>query len=160
MAVKSAKTVICLLWLLLLSLPGLVPAEEINKDGRFVAHGDGTVLDRDSGLMWAAKDNGEDVNWQGAVRYCERYRGGGYEDWRMPTVDELARLYSPAQMRTAVCGHDVNLTEAIGLTCAWIWTADKRGSDALLFFFTDGRRLWRHQSFSYMYRALPVRSVK
>ncbi len=135
-------------------------AGEINKDGRFVANGDGTVLDQKSGLMWAAQDNGEDVNRQGAERYCERYRGGGYEDWRMPTVDELAGLYDPAQTRTAGCGHDVNLTEAIGLTCAWAWAAEKRGSAAALFFFTDGRRLWRHQSFSYLYRALPVRSGK
>jgi hypothetical protein len=108
--------------------------------------------------MWALKDNGEDVNWQGALRYCERYRGGDFEDWRMPTADELAGLYDPAKTRTAGCGHEINFTEVIGLGCAWAWSADKRGSDALLFFFTDGRRLWRHQSFSYMYRVLPVRS--
>jgi hypothetical protein len=159
-ALKSAKFFLSLLLMLVFFFPGVGLAEEINKDSRFIANGDGAVLDRKSGLMWAAKDNGEDVNRQGAERYCERYRGGGYEDWRMPTVDELAGLYDPAKTHTAGCGHDVNLTEAIGLTCAWAWATEKRGSDAALFFFTDGRRLWRHQSFSYMYRALPVRSVK
>jgi len=158
--VKSVRIVLFLLWVLLSSFPGVGLAEGIDKGVRFIANGDGTVLDQKSGLMWAAKDNGEDVNRQGAERYCERYRGGGYEDWRMPTVDELAGLYDPAQTHTVGCGHDVNLTEAIGLTCAWAWAAEKRGSDAALFFFTDGRRLWRHQSFSYLYRALPVRSGK
>lgn len=160
MAVKLTRIILCLLFMLVLLSPALGLAEEINRGGRFIANGDGTVLDQKTGLLWASKDNGEDVNWQGAQRYCERYRGGEYEDWRMPTVDELAGLYDPALMRTAVCGHDVNFTEAIGLTCAWAWASDKRGSDAALFFFTDGRRIWRHQSFSYLYRVLPVRSGK
>ncbi|MFA6412392.1 MAG: DUF1566 domain-containing protein [Syntrophales bacterium] len=160
MSVKPARIILCLILPLFLSFPGVGLAEEINKDGRFVANNDGTVLDQKSGLMWATKDNGEDVNWQGAQRYCERYRGGGFEDWRMPTLDELASLYDNAKTHTASCGHDVNLTESIGLTCAWAWTSEKRGSDAALFFFTDGRRIWRHQSFSYLYRALPVRSSK
>ncbi len=107
MAVKSAGIVIRFLLMLVLFFQGqdMVMAGEITKDGRFVANGDGTVLDQKSGLMWAAQDNGEDVNRQGAERYCERYRGGGYEEWRMPTVDELAGLYDPAQTRTAGCGH-------------------------------------------------------
>ena len=53
----------------------------------------GTVKDAKTGLMWAAKDNGRDVTWQEAKEYCEKYRGGGYTDWRMPTQDELAGLY-------------------------------------------------------------------
>ena len=30
---------------------------------RFVDHGDGTVTDTKTGLMWAAKDNGSPINW-------------------------------------------------------------------------------------------------
>ena len=160
MAIKSARIILCLLLVLVLSFHGVGLAGEINKDGRFVANDDGTVLDRKSGLMWAAKDNGEDVNWQGALRYCERYRGGGHTDWRMPTVDELAGLYDNATTYQSACGNDVNLTEMIRLTCSWAWTSDKRGSDVALFYFTDGRRVWRHQSYSYLYRVLPVRSGK
>jgi hypothetical protein len=53
----------------------------------------GVVLDTKTGLMWAAKDNGGNINWFGAKNYCDNYRGGGYTGWRMPTQDELAGLY-------------------------------------------------------------------
>ena len=45
--------------------------------------------------MWAARDNGADVNWYEAKSYCEGFRGGGYKNknWHMPTIVELAGLY-------------------------------------------------------------------
>jgi len=67
---------------------------EIGRDGRFIAYDNGTVLDIKTGLMWASKDNGEDINWKDAKKYCENYRSGGYTDWRMPTWDELAGIYN------------------------------------------------------------------
>jgi len=75
----------------------MLTLKEIGKDGRFTAYDDGTVLDTRTGLMWAAKDNGADINWPNAKRYCENYRGGGYTDWRMPTQDELAGLYDSSK---------------------------------------------------------------
>jgi len=50
-------------------------------------------MDMKTCLMWASEDNGYDIKWKDAKRYCENYRGGGYTDWRMPTIDELAGLY-------------------------------------------------------------------
>jgi len=47
--------------------------------------------------MWAAKDNGSNLDWVNAQRYCEKYRGRGYTDWRMPTPDELAGLYDESK---------------------------------------------------------------
>jgi hypothetical protein len=47
--------------------------------------------------MWASQDNGEDITWKEAKRYCENYRGGGYTDWRMPTQDEIAGLYDRSE---------------------------------------------------------------
>ncbi len=35
-------------------------------DGRFVAYANGTVKDTKTGLMWASKDNGKDINWKDA----------------------------------------------------------------------------------------------
>jgi len=57
--------------------PSVSTAKEIKRDGRFIAYDDGTVLDTKTNLMWAAKDNGSNINWQGAKSYCENYRGGG-----------------------------------------------------------------------------------
>ena len=37
-----------------------------------MAFNDATVLNVKSGLMWAAKDNGKDINWFEAKKYCEK----------------------------------------------------------------------------------------
>jgi hypothetical protein len=135
-------------------------AKKAGKDGRFIADDNGTVLDTSTNLMWAAKDNGENINWQSAKSYCENYRGGGYTDWRMPTQDELAKLYTAAKTYKSDCGYSVDLTELIRLTCAWVWASEKRGSDAANFDFYAGKQNWSHQSIDYESRALPVRSGK
>jgi len=50
----------------------------------------GYWVDPDTGLMWAGKDNnGKDVNWRQATKYCRNLRLAGYSDWRLPTIDEL-----------------------------------------------------------------------
>jgi hypothetical protein len=133
----------------------------IRKDGRFIAYDDGTVLDRGSGLMWAAKDNGRDINWQGAKSYCENYREGGYTDWRMPTQDELARLYDKAEGYKSACGDEAHLTELIRITCYWTWASETRDSKAACFRFGGGGyRCWGPPSGSSNSRVLPVRSGK
>ena len=43
--------------------------------------------------MWAAKDNGRDVSWKGAMKYCRRLRLIGKSNWRLPTLDELKTNY-------------------------------------------------------------------
>jgi len=130
----------------------------IKRDGRFIAYSNGTVLDTQTNLMWAAKDNGVGINWQGAKSYCENYRGGGYTDWRMPTLDELAGLYDTAKTYKSTCGYDVHLTELIRLTCVAPWASETRGSVAAQFDFNGGGRYWFPPVTGPIYRALPVRS--
>ena len=135
-------------------------AGETGRDGRFIAYDNGTVLDTRTNLMWAARDNGSDITWASAKSYCEKYRGGGYTDWRMPTQDELAGLYDTAKSYKSYYGYDVHLTELIRLTCTVFWASETRGPDAANFYFYSGTRNWIHQSHLYSIRALPVRSGK
>jgi hypothetical protein len=141
--------------------------KEIGNDGRFVAYDDGTVLDKESGLMWAPEDNLANIDWYGAKSYCENYRGGGYADWRMPTLDELAGLYDQAKTYTSVCRYDVHLTKLIRLTeryvwaSDYVWVSDRQGSAAAYFYFAlGGHRGWLNSSSSKYGRALPVRFGK
>lgn len=53
----------------------------------------GYWIDPSTKLMWAAKDNGKDVNWHKAVRYCRDLRLAGYSDWRLATPGELEGIY-------------------------------------------------------------------
>jgi len=56
---------------------------EIAHDGRFIAYGNGTVLDTKTNLMWAGTDAGVSSLYHlDAESYCEGYRGSGYTDWR------------------------------------------------------------------------------
>jgi len=138
-------------------------AGEIGRDGRFISYDNGTVLDTRTKLMWAAKDNGSNINWQNAKSYCENYRGGGYTDWRMPTQNELTRLYDVNKSRPVACDrrHNIHVvTELIDITCFAPWTSDTRGSDAAYVRFSDGSKIFYHQFLDRSFRALPVRSGK
>jgi hypothetical protein len=50
-------------------------------------------IDPSTGLMWAGKDNGKDVNWKKSIKYCRDLRLAGYSDWRLATIDELQGIY-------------------------------------------------------------------
>lgn len=49
--------------------------------------------DPSNGLMWTAKDNGGNISWKDAVKYCRDMRVAGYSDWALPTIDELEGIY-------------------------------------------------------------------
>ena len=138
-------------------------AKQIKRDGRFISYDDGTVLDTKTNLMWAAKDNGSDINWQDASRYGADYRGGGYKNWRMPTLEELTGLYDKSINSNNGC----HITKLITLTQCRVWTsksANPTGSSESLygeyFSFADTESYWIPQTFYYGYRVLLVRSVK
>ncbi len=135
--------------------------KEIGRDGQFVAYERGVVIDTSTGLVWASKDNGENINWNDAKRYCENYRGGGYTDWRMPTQDELAELYEPNTKNTnpsmGRCKGDYRINKLFHITCCCPWASETRGSEAAFLHFGYGTRYWYDPSNSIDSRALPVR---
>ena len=67
------------------------------SNGRFVANGDGTITDKRTGLMWCTQDSQSELakclNYESADQYVHGLKTGGYEDWRLPTVKELAGIY-------------------------------------------------------------------
>lgn len=54
-------------------------------------HGDGTISDLVTGLMWV-KARGETMSWDQAAAGAKACRVGGHTDWRMPTIKELYSL--------------------------------------------------------------------
>jgi hypothetical protein len=151
--------------------PSIVAVAETGRDGRFIAYNNGTIIDTKSGLMWAAEDNRSDINWDDAKSYCQNYRWGGYNDWRMPTQEELASLYDNTKRYTATCGYFVFLTPLIRLTCTLVWAAETRGSEGANFDFnpgykkwlppsSTGERKWTVKTETFFSRALPVRSAQ
>ena len=61
----------------------------------FVDNVDGTVTDRVTGLMWEKGGSPSAMRYWSAKRYVSRLnkeRSRGYNDWRIPTTEELASL--------------------------------------------------------------------
>ena len=123
---------------------------KFGRDGPFIVYRGGVVLDTRTGLMWAAWDNGSDIDWQGAKQYCENYRGVGYTDWRMPTISELQAIYDERAEK------HYSIIKYINLTGCCPWASETRGSEAANFRFDGGVRYWDLQALSHDRRALPV----
>lgn len=61
---------------------------------RFVDHGDGTVTDGETELMWT-KDTQQimgRLTWQEAITACNSLNYAGHHDWRLPQVKELQSM--------------------------------------------------------------------
>jgi hypothetical protein len=64
----------------------------------------GYWVDPSTQLMWAAKDNGKDVNWHQATKYCRDLRLSGYSDWRLANMDELQGIYDKSANAPGLAG--------------------------------------------------------
>jgi len=72
---------------------------------RFADNGDGTILDRDTGLVWLQDANTRNlpVPWEGAKQYIQEMNSGmrpnfGYTDWRLPAINELQTLVDKSRL--------------------------------------------------------------
>ena len=102
---------ICLLMLLLapLSLPAQTIKDYIRNDwpdDRYEVHGDGTVTDTVTGLMWMQCSLGQTYsdydcsdetdatkyNWRVALEAAEDHKFATHTDWRLPNIKELDSL--------------------------------------------------------------------
>jgi hypothetical protein len=130
----------------------------VKKDDRFTLYDDGTVLDAETNLMWAAEDNGEDIDWKWAERYCLVFTGGGYTDWRLPTINELRSLYDENKpWRDTDCGSVRTATEWIRFSCTWFWSSESKFSSPDAFNFRNGDVDRNHMGNFYDDRVMPVR---
>jgi Protein of unknown function (DUF1566) len=93
-----------------------------------------TWLDPATGLMWTRKSFGNgQTGLEQELDYCRNLNLGGYTDWRLPTVDQLAAIYDQTQN---VRGNHIK--GGISLDCCrvrsssmtedskWVWEFDFR----------------------------------
>ena len=71
--------------------------------GKYINNGDGTITDTKTGLMWkrcseglsgknCEKGKAKEYKWAEAMQRFKEVSYAGYDDWRMPTIDELKTL--------------------------------------------------------------------
>ncbi|HDJ28787.1 MAG TPA: DUF1566 domain-containing protein [Proteobacteria bacterium] len=134
---------------------------------RFINNEDGTVTDRQLGLMWGAFDNQGDINWQEAKRWVtftfpytiEK----SYDNWRLPTIKELRSLYVTEQGDHGYqtdCGKTVHIIPEIRLSCIWVWSGENKSITARVFNFTRGYSYMDRMATKRGFRALAVRNLK
>jgi hypothetical protein len=98
-----------------------------SSEGRFKDNGDGTVTDHCTGLMWQ-KDTGNDgntLNWCGALAYCENLSTAGHDDWRLPDVRELQSIVDYGRL-----GPAIDPVFGVNSSSYWSSTSSAGASDA------------------------------
>jgi hypothetical protein len=129
----------------------------------------GFWIDPSTRLMWAGKDNGKDVSWKKAMKYCSDLRLGGYSDWRLPNMAELQGTYDKAANAPGLAGShdDVETTWHVKgnlFLTGYQWSSNYRMDDrghsigyAYYFDFNEGKPNDDPGGYSQFKRALCVR---
>lgn len=57
-------------------------------------NGQQVVFDMETNLMWVRDGNlaGEGMKWDDAMNFCKNLNYAGYDDWRLPAIEELSTL--------------------------------------------------------------------
>ena len=68
------------------------------------------VNDNATGLSWQddADASSYTATWQGAIDYCEALTLGGYDDWRLPNINELYTIVDRGRSDPAIAAVFVN----------------------------------------------------
>lgn len=125
---------------------------------RWTDLGNGVLKDSRTGLQWTQRDNGANINWQQAKRYCEGLELDG-GDWRLPGLDELQTIFDMTKSVNAPCGPlSCKVSPMFRLTSPWMWSnTPARSSSAIGVILTNGQRFAPTVSYSGDLRALCVR---
>ena len=127
--------------------------------------GDKVVVDNATGMMWHQSGSDNTMLWDEAKEWVEDLNSeegyAGYQDWRLPTLDEAASLLESSRKNGDLC-----IDPVFSKKQRYIWTGDKcdyvfkNGSEAAWYvFFNPGGVDWgSHFNVSYYVR--PVRSVR
>ena len=135
----------------------------VRQPERFEAVGDG-VKDYDQNLLWAGSDNGGDINFADAQRYCAG-KGSG---WTLPSVAALQSLYDASgahrrDLNITYNGttHNVAVkpaTPLVQVSSEGFWSNEADGtSGAWTVDLTDGTRVSSAIDYASYKRALCVR---
>ena len=60
------------------------------------------VSDSNTGLQWQQTASEERYNFKKAAEYCKKLNYGGHDDWRLPTVQELASIIDNSKVLPSI----------------------------------------------------------
>ncbi len=112
-----------------------------------------------TGLMWTPTDSGHNQSYSMAYSYCQRLVFGGFDDWRLPTIDELRSIYFPASERPFKTVYGIYICDKVGenYRSRYFWSSEgELPYNCFVFEFSDGAL--RKASTSSKHRVLCVRT--
>lgn len=108
----------------------------------YTDNNDGTVVGSKTGLMWAkcpAGENGNDcssalsLTWQESIDYCNALSLAGYDDWRLPEINELESLINGERANPASDFPGMPPNEI-----CFFWSSSADGRSCWIVDFSDG----------------------
>ena len=122
-------------------------------DNDFKEHGDTTVSDRVTGLLWQQEGSDFPMTWNEAqvyVQHLNSERFAGRSNWRLPTVTELCSLLTETGDAADLCIEPIFSQEK-----RWLWSADHRSFIAAWYVSVDmGFVSWQDFSCYFFVRAV------
>jgi serine/threonine protein kinase len=91
----------------------------------------GVIVDGSTNLVWQQSGSESRLPWEQAKQYIiklNQQKFGGYEDWRLPTINELLSLLNPPPP-----GEDFCFQSQFSPVQKWIWSGDTRSKRAAWF---------------------------
>ena len=93
----------------------------------FTDHGNGTVTDTKTRLMWQQSTASGSYTWEVALTYCETLSLAGYTDWRLPNRRELFSIVDFSASTPSI-----NATAFPGTVSSYYWSSTSRASSTTL----------------------------
>ncbi len=81
------------------------------QGGAQKTQGRGFWTDPSTGLMCTAKDNGKDVSWKKAKKYCRDLRLADYSDWRLANMADVQGIYDSSAISPGLAGPRKNQSD-------------------------------------------------
>ena len=100
---------------------------------RFVVktvHRDHVVIDRTTGLMWQQTTSPQRMGYSLAIQrinYLNKCGFAGFNDWRLPTLDEAMTLMERSPNKVGLFIDPVFDSKQR----AWMWTSEREGADSV-----------------------------
>lgn len=107
----------------------------VNRNSSGIAHdyesvrvgGDGVIVDHATGLMWQSGGSMEKMTLTEAVHYVQdlkAQRFAGFNDWRLPTLEEGMSLMEPK-----AAYKDLHISSRFDAKQSWLWTTDAQSNE-------------------------------
>ena len=132
---------------------------KINELNRFFDNENGTITDKNTGLVWSQQDSWQIHNdwltFQEALSWVDELNKNdflGFHDWRIPEKEEVEKLFTPGNIVIGRSKQELNIDsvfESGGGNGSWCLPFDQQA--AFYFSYTSGNSQAFDQDFSQGY---------